>query len=341
MRGRPGSAPLRLRLRVGAADRGRRLDEAVAAMLSEALGRAVPRSAVRRLVMSGNVRRNGRPLRRPAFELVPGDFLEAAMIEDRLTPVPARRLDPPVAILFEDEALVVVDKPAGLPTHATADPNRPHLVGLVLERLGSGGGAAPYLGVHQRLDSETSGVVLFTKDRAANAGLAPQFAGRHVAKLYHALTARPRELLPQTFRISTRLDRRGRRTSVVSAGGQAAETDVRVVEAFPSALLLEVRPLTGRRHQIRAHLAEAGMPILGDPIYGADVTARRAPRTMLHAFRLSLDHPTTGEPLTIESPHPQDFARLLEALRRAPAVGAASGARRRTVTQARPARTGP
>jgi RluA family pseudouridine synthase len=322
-RGRPGSAPLQFRLRVGAADRGRRLDEAVAAMLSEALGRVFPRSAVRRLVMSGNVRRNGQPLRRPAFELAPGDFLEAAMIEERPTPGPALRPHPCLAVLFEDEALIVVDKPAGLPTHATADPARPHLVGLVLERLAGVAGAAPYLGVHQRLDSDTSGVVLFTKDRAANAGLAPQFAGRHVAKVYHALTARPRELSPQTFRISTRLDRRGRRTTVVSEGGQAAETDVRVVEALPSALLLEVRPLTGRRHQIRAHLAEAGMPILGDPIYGSDASARRAPRTMLHAFRLSLGHPTTGARLTIESPHPQDFARLLEALRRAPNRGAA------------------
>jgi 23S rRNA pseudouridine1911/1915/1917 synthase len=337
MRGRPGPAARRLRLRVGEADRGRRLDDAVAAMLRDALGRDVPRSAVRRLVMSGSVRRNGRPLRRPAFELAPGDLIECALLEERLTPA-ADRLPPlGVAILFEDQALVVVDKPAGVPTHATADPRRPHLVGLVLEYLARRDRTSPYLGVHQRLDADTSGVVLFAKDPAANASLATQFAKRGIEKTYHALAARPPTLPAQSFRIASRLARAdgGPRTASVTTGGQAAETDIRVLEALASALLVEARPRTGRRHQIRAQLSEAGMPILGDSLYGSAETAQAAPRTMLHASRLSLNHPTTGEPLTIESPHPQDFARLLEALRRAPA----SAAPRRTVALTPASRT--
>jgi 23S rRNA pseudouridine1911/1915/1917 synthase len=337
-RGRPTAAPLRLHVRVEDGDRGRRLDDAVREMLRLALGRELPRSAVRRLIVSGSVRRNGRALRRPAFVLAGDELLEAFVLEERLRPAAACRPHEPLSVLFEDDAIIAVEKPAGLPTHATADPTRPHVVGLLMERLAGRGGPEPYLGVHQRLDADTSGVLLFSKDRAANAGIAREFAGRQIEKIYHALAARPRSLPPPTWRISSclaRADGRGPRTASVSTGGQVAETDVRVLEVLASALLLEIRPLTGRRHQIRAQLAEAGMPILGDHLYGSAATARRAQRTMLHASRLSLNHPTTAEPLTIESPHPPDFARLLDALRRAPAAGAASGARRRTVAQTR------
>jgi RluA family pseudouridine synthase len=202
-------------------------------------------------------------------------------------------------VLFRDGVVLAVDKPPGLPTHATADPSRPSLVAHVERHLGAGG-ARPYVAVHQRLDRDTSGVVLFATDPRANEGLARAFERRLVEKTYLALTARP-TTVPE-----------GRRL-VSFPLGKPAETELVVREVLADALLVEARPLTGRRHQVRAHLAHAGMPILGDPMYGR--AGARAPRTMLHASRLALPHPLTGAPLVVESPLPPDFAALLARLR--------------------------
>jgi 23S rRNA-/tRNA-specific pseudouridylate synthase len=204
------------------------------------------------------------------------------------------------AVLFRDAVLLAVDKPPGLPTHATADPGRPSLVGHVERYLGARG-APRYVAVHQRLDRDTSGVVLFATDRRANEGLAGAFAGRLVEKTYLALTARPAAVPDGRRLVSLPLER-------------PAETEVVVREVLPDALLVEARPRTGRKHQVRAHLAHAGMPILGDPVYGD--AGGRAPRPMLHASRLALPHPLTGARLVIESPLPADFAVLLARLRK-------------------------
>jgi RluA family pseudouridine synthase len=209
-----------------------------------------------------------------------------------------------------------VDKPPGLATHATADPSRPHLTGLVTAHLVARGHPAPYLGVHQRLDRDTSGVVLFAKAAAANPGLARAFAGREVEKTYHALTTLPAVPAPSRWRVRGRLAPSGKRRMVtVESGGQEAETGFHLLESHPGGLLVEAAPRTGRKHQIRVHLAEAGMPILGDEVYGSP--SPQAPRLMLHAFRLGLPHPLTGEPLVIESSHPRDFEDALSRMRRA------------------------
>jgi 23S rRNA (cytosine1962-C5)-methyltransferase len=221
----------------------------------------------------------------------------------------------PAGILFRDAALLAVDKPPGLPTHATADASRPSLVGHV-ERFLAAAGAGAYVAVHQRLDRDTSGVVLFATDPRANENLARAFAGRQVEKTYVALTARPATLPRRAFDVSVPLAPAGprgpRRTTVGGEGALAAETRVVVREVLADALLVEARPLTGRKHQVRAHLAHAGIPILGDPVYG---DAKRAPRLMLHARRLALPHPLTGEPLVLESPLPADFEAVLARLR--------------------------
>ncbi len=195
-------------------------------------------------------------------------------------------------ILFHDDDLLVVNKPAGLPFHSTDD----SLVG----RLREWG----YLGTHQRLDQGTSGVVLFSRSREANPALARQFEGREVVKVYHALTVRKR-LEHTTFSVSNELERAGART-VARRGGQAAHTDFRLLRRLSQALLVEARPRTGRRHQIRVHLAGVGLPLLGDPLYGGPA----GPRAMLHAVRLELVHPRTGEPLAFEAAYPPDFEEL-------------------------------
>ena len=304
----------------GSEHEGKRLDALVGAWLPSALGRTLSKSAVRRLIMAGAVRIEGRPVRRPGMIVPIRKRLEVDVDADRLTRT-ARNVPPErVRVLYEDEVLLAVDKPAGLPTHETADPARPHLVGLVKAYLGRDGGPAPYVGVHQRLDRDTSGVVLFAKDPSANRGLADAFAGRTVEKTYHALTVRPVRLPPATWQGTERLAPSGKRgVSSVASGGQEAETLFRLLESHAHGLLVEARPRTGRKHQIRVHLAEAGLAILGDETYGAPVG--RVPRPMLHAIRLALPHPLTGEAVAIESPYPRDFEQALSRLREGRPVG--------------------
>lgn len=315
-----------LRNRTTEAEGGHRLDELVRAWLAAATGTEPSKAAVRRLIMGGAVQSAGRALRRPGLPLLAGQQVVVRFAAARLEPVrdasAGWRLTES-AVLFSDGVLLAVDKPPGLPTTPTADPARATLVGLVRAWLGSSpSGGAPYLGVHQRLDRDTSGVVLFTVDAAANAGLARQLEGGEVEKTYLALTARPAVLPAPSWRRRSALDAsdhgRARRVRSVGSGGQLAETSFRRLEVLRHGLVVEVLPSTGRKHQIRAHLAEAGLPILGDAAYGGPVRAAgvSVPRAMLHAVRLALVHPLTGRPLAIESGLPEDFRRLLASLRR-------------------------
>ncbi len=295
-----------------------RLDEALAAWLPGDLGRPLSRALLRRLILAGVVRVDGRPLRAPGRPLASGTRLEVDVDPSRLPPVPSGAPIAPegLAVLYEDRFLIAVDKPPGLPTVPTADPSRPHLVGLVTARLrNAGGGEKPYLGVHQRLDRDTSGVVLFAKDRAANAGLAASFAEGRVRKTYVALTVRPRRLPPRAWQVDAALARAGRGRMRTDPGGAPALTELRLVDVLARALRVEARPRTGRTHQVRVHLAASGAPVLGDATYGGALPpAPAAPRVMLHALRLELTHPVTGTPLRIECGEPPDFRRLLSAL---------------------------
>ncbi len=342
-----GRGPAVIRVRIGPGEAGRRLDAVVGESVSRILGHALTKSAVRRLIMAGVVSLEGRPLRAPGRELPAGGDLVLHIHPDRLrSPARPGETDPladvdfvvtTAAVLFEDEALIAVDKPAGLPTVPTADPSRPSLVRAVEAFLARAGRAPQVLGVHQRLDRDTSGVVLFAKDPRANPGLADAFSRREVEKVYDAVSARPAADPARSFEIARALAPRGRSgMQGVARGGLPALTEVVVRETLPGALLLEARPRTGRKHQIRVHLAEAGMPILGDVLYGpasrsasgpamAARAARSVGRLMLHARRLALRHPLSGEPLVIESPWPEAFRRTVEELR----VAAAPGSRLR------------
>jgi 23S rRNA pseudouridine1911/1915/1917 synthase len=310
-----------LTLDITEAHAGRRLDAVLGGWLPEALGRPLSKSAVRKLIVGGAIRLHGRPLRQAGRPLPPGSRIEAEIDLERLDGRPASRDEPftltDESILYEDDSLIAVDKPPGLPAHAAADPERDHLDGAVRRFLAVRGGSS-YLGVHQRLDCDTSGVVLFAKRPEANAGLARLFAGRLVVKTYHALTARPRRKPPRAWRSAARLGPAGRGGVAVAPGGMAAETDFRCLEVLARGLLIEARPRTGRKHQVRVHLAAAGLPILGDALYGGATRlgALAVARTMLHAVRLRLPHPLSGRPLTIESAYPEDFERALLALRR-------------------------
>ena len=300
------------------AESGRTLADVLGDALAAATGEGVPRSRVRAMIAAGAVHVNGRPLRVAARPLRVGQRVETLARLDDLRP-PTRSTDRPFrlgpeSVLYRDRWLVAIAKPAGLPTHSTVDPHRASLAGHV-QRLVAAGGET--VAVHQRLDRDTSGVVLFGLAAEANAGLARAFAGRDAEKTYLALTVRPSALPPRELAVDAPLAAGGPARRPVRVGGDGAlpaHTRVTVREVLGDALLVEARPRTGRKHQVRAHLAHAGLPVLGDAVYGA---AGTAPRLMLHASRLALAHPVTGRPLVIDCPLPSDFARFLEGLRSA------------------------
>lgn len=317
----------RLRLPLSPAHAGLRLDSVLGGWLPEALGRDLSKSAIRRLVMAGAIWLDGRPVRRPGMLIAAGQRLEAMVDLGRMRDLAGATggsARPAVGILYEDPWLVAVAKPSGLLAHVSADARRPDLFTEVRRMLAArsraGSASTPYLGLHHRLDVETSGVVLLATDPAANAGLARAFSEHEVEKIYHAVVARPGVMPRRTWHQSAPLALSGKgrnaRMVVVAEGGLTAETSFAVLQSTRAALLVEARPVSGRKHQIRAHLAASGLPILGDVRYGGAATIAGEPvaRVMLHASALRLSHPVTGKRLEIDCPYPDDFQTLIERL---------------------------
>jgi RluA family pseudouridine synthase len=317
----------------GVGENGRRLDDFLAAWLPEVLALEVSRAQVRKLISSGGVYVSSRQLTQPAYIVRQGSRVEAFVDVARLKS-DATRNDRPFEltgshILFEDEWLIAINKPPGLPTQATLDPTRPHLYGLLKSFLQERDGDHAYVGLHHRLDRDTSGVVLFTKKPEANAGVAELFVKHLAQKTYWALSGlvtdspllgfssghawEVRNLLGRDPRAPSKKNR----FASVRSGGDPAHTRFRLLESFGEIALIEARPLTGRTHQIRVHLSEQGAPILGDETYGgvgldAEV---RAPRLLLHAASLTFPHPISKLEISVESPIPEDFQECLKKLR--------------------------
>jgi 23S rRNA pseudouridine1911/1915/1917 synthase len=284
----------------------------------------IPRAQARRWIDDGRVWLNTRPCR--ASERVrAGDVLEAA--PPPLEPSGALPEEIPLALLYEDADLLVIDKPAGLVVHPAPGHARGTLVNALLHHCqdlaGVGGVERP--GIVHRLDRGTSGVLVVAKNDAAHAGLAAQFADHSIERVYLAFVRGvPQAETGVVDRPIGRHPTDRKRMSVRTARGRAARTRWRVAERFPAsnAALLEVRPETGRTHQIRVHLAASGLPILGDPSYGRARAAARGPeraleRPALHAALLGITHPRTGLRLRFEAPLPPDLQALRQALRRA------------------------
>lgn len=307
--GAPDPAELSLRFRVAGPER---LDEALRRRLPEGSSR----SRVRSWILAGVVRIEGRPVRNPAWVLPPGSRVEMRVPGPSPQPIPTFG---PERILHEDEDLLVVDKPAGLPMHANLDPARPHLIGLLEAFLSARDGRVGYLGIHQRLDLETTGVVLLARSPQANPGLARQFEARQVHKSYLALVRSSGQIPPTDWVEEGPLGeplRKGGPVRRLEQGGSPARTAFRVLAASGRVFLLQASPQTGRKHQIRAHLAGCGLPILGDLLYGGARRMAGMPvsRPMLHAWRLELRHPLDDAPLCFEAPIPPDFRDLLDRL---------------------------
>lgn len=217
-------------------------------------------------------------------------------------------------VLYEDNDIIVCNKPAGLPTQPTVDKHRANLFTLLGEREKERGLSA-YVGLHHRLDKDTTGVILFARDKRANASLAEQFQSHKIQKTYRAICQRKLILPKFPMHIENYLGIVGKKgpqrvMGEKKSGGDFAITDVSLVQAFRRFLYVEARPKTGRMHQVRVHLSQKKMPILGDPLYGVPFPG--VSRTLLHAHTLSFQHPCRDESMVIEAPLPEEFMRLLD-----------------------------
>jgi RluA family pseudouridine synthase len=309
-----------------------RLDLFLQQWLPHALDRPLSRSLIRKLILTGGVYVNRHRCVVPVTPIYSGAVIEVFFDEARLTKGRLERPTPAIFrkewILYEDDWLIAVNKPAFLPTQPTLDPNRANLYQL-LGAYRREVEPKSYLGLHHRLDRDTSGVVLFTKREEANPGVSRLFSEHQIQKTYHCIAWRtPGDFLRKpdseyridNFLAKVKTEKGKARYGSVKQGGFRAITDFRILETFPSALWIEARPQTGRTHQIRVHCAEAGAPILGDELYFpvGVVPFHRPERLMLHAMRLEFEHPIKKFPLKIEAPQPQDMMEYLSHLGRDP-----------------------
>jgi len=293
--------------------------------LDVVLQRALPdvsRSRIQQWIKAGHITVDGAPSKASA-ELKPGETV--VVHPASAPPLRAFAEDIPLAILYEDEHLVAVNKPAGMVVHMGAGRAEGTLVNALLHRYGalstagSPEGEAERPGIVHRIDKDTSGVLLVARTDAAHRSLAEQFATRKIGKVYLALA---QGLLPADHgRIDKPIERDPRhrtRMTARSGAGRKAVTEYTVIRRLASKkgmgfTLLEVRILTGRTHQIRAHLASIGHPVAGDVLYGA----AKGPleRFFLHAHRIEFLHPATGKPMKVEAPLPPELAAWLDSIR--------------------------
>lgn len=343
------AASVRVVIRANPPDR---LDKALARDVPEGAG--LSRSRLMRLMAEGAVRQGDMVLSDPKARAVAGDVIDIALPPP--APMTADPEDIPLTIVFEDDELLVVDKPAGLVVHPAPGTPRGTLVNALLHHCGAslsqtGGVWRP--GIVHRIDKDTSGLLVVAKTDRAHQGLSAQFAAHTTQRRYLALCQgapsgadpRLRGLRGVTaeaggvLRVATHLDRHRhdrQRQAVVQGGGRHAVTRLRLIEAFGEpvqASLAEFWLETGRTHQIRVHASYLGHALVGDPVYGGhrrpapgalpDGAAQAMaafPRQALHAASLGFIHPVSGDEMAFDSPLPDDLTRLIAALRGAGAA---------------------
>jgi 23S rRNA pseudouridine1911/1915/1917 synthase len=273
------------------------------------------RASAQRLIKDGAATVNGRPSK-PSYRVQAGDEIVVHIpieLPEQVLPE-----DIPLDIVYEDEVLLVIDKPAGMVVHPGAGHTSGTLVNAVLAHCPqlTDVGGADRAGIVHRLDKDTSGLILVAKDDATHSALQRQFKRRQVAKTYLALVegqVQPREGIIEA---PIGRDKRQRKKMAVVRRGREAQTMYRIIEYLADHTLLEVRPHTGRTHQVRVHLAWLGYPIVGDAVYGHRRQRLLRSRHFLHAARLRFTHPATGKEIEFEAPLPPKLTNVLDQLRR-------------------------
>jgi len=307
-------------LRVVTLEAGGRVDKALAAALPE-----FSRARLQALIAEGRVSRDGQAVTDGSAKTVAGDY--------RVEIPPPVAAEPqaeniPLKVLFEDEHLIVIDKPPGIAMHPAPGSESGTLVNALLHHCGdslSGIGGVARPGIVHRIDKETSGVVVVAKTDAAHQGLSVLFAAHDIDRMYVALTrGAPSPIRGTIEGAIARSANDRKKMALVKTGGRHAITHYTVAKTFgpverPLAARVACRLETGRTHQIRVHLASKGSPCLGDPVYGSGsptqpvkdaIAAAGLKRQALHAAVLGFVHPITGETVRFESPLPDDMARL-------------------------------
>lgn len=291
---------------------GERVDVALAKLLG------FSRTFAAEVAEAGGAQVDGRVLSK-SDRLPAGGWLEvtwASKVEPTIVPIVVEDL----GIVYDDEDIVVVDKPPGVAAHPSIGWDGPTVLGAL---AGAGfriatSGAAERAGVVHRLDVGTSGLMVVAKTERAYTALKRAFHDREVDKIYHAVVQGHPDPLSGTIDAPIGRHPGASWKFAVTAEGKASVTHYETLEAFPSAALLEIELETGRTHQIRVHMAAQRHPCVGDTMYGADptITARLGlTRQWLHARQLGFEHPATGEYVRFESPYPADLQHALEVLR--------------------------
>jgi 23S rRNA pseudouridine1911/1915/1917 synthase len=298
-----------IKLTVSSEQARQRLDR----VLAEALP-AFSRARLQALIRDGFVSLNGKPPR-PRDLVRTGDDVE--LREPELEKVEAQPEQITLDVIFEDDDLLVLNKPAGIVMHPGAGHQQHTLVNALLAHCqnlsGIGGKERP--GIVHRLDKETSGALVVAKNDATHRDLSSQFAARTMTKIYLALVA---GILRKTSGIIDKAIARHpvhrQRMSIARRQGRSAKTEYRVLRSGDEISLVECILHSGRTHQIRVHLHHLGHPVLGDKLYGGK-RAGDYPRQMLHAWKLAFRHPRSGDEMSFEAPVPRDFA---DAMRKIP-----------------------
>ena len=315
MTGQPDGA---LTCRVGETESGERLDSAVA----NAAG--VTRSAAARLILDGFVTVNGQT-RDKNYRLRAGDILEVCPPPTKECEATAQEI--PLAIVYEDEDLIVINKPVGMVVHPAAGNPDGTLVNALLWHCGdslSGVGGVMRPGIVHRIDKDTSGLLVVAKNDEAHLGLSAQLAGHHISRVYYAIVIG--NLPEDSGTVDAPIGRHPvdrKKMAVLTAAGAHAKNAVThwTVVARGEGdgnrfTLLRCELETGRTHQIRVHMAYLGHPLLGDSLYGGDRTRFQSRHRelisgqLLHAARLTFTHPRTGETVSFECPLPENFRKV-------------------------------
>jgi 23S rRNA pseudouridine1911/1915/1917 synthase len=285
----------------------------------------VSRGVLQSLIEDGAILVGGKKVK-PTYSPRAGDTIVIQWPEPVLPRAEPEEI--PLDILYEDDQIIAINKPAGLVVHPAVGHHGGTLVNALLHHCkgqlsGIAGVARP--GIVHRLDMDTSGCIVVAKTNEAHLNLAAQFEERRTMKIYRAIVCG--ELANERGEIQVGIARhpthRKRMAATESASAREAWTTFQIVERLRAATHIECRLHTGRTHQIRVHFQYIGHPLVGDAIYGTKQNARlktltryAAPRQMLHAWKLSLLHPTNQKPLNFEAPFPQDFQKTLIALRK-------------------------